>query len=217
MAIPDGLSFDELNKLYEEEHDGDLRSMPFEQFFGEMDLSQEQKRKRIETAREVQTFIRIALMEMYYGMYQGDYGEYDPSETISENYQSLLDKLGVPFTMMLQYRPGELATEITLATMNHPDDSYFFSEDRAMLIAENEANSIWNDAEFQDAILTGKTRKTWVAMKDKRTRETHRKVDGTTLRMDEYFSVGEAMLLYPRMSCEYPEEVVNCRCTLTYS
>ena len=57
MAIPDGLSFDELNKLYVEEHGDNLRSMPFEQFFGEMELSQEQKRKRIDTARDIYEFM----------------------------------------------------------------------------------------------------------------------------------------------------------------
>lgn len=217
MAIPDGLSFDELNKLYVEEHEGNLRSMPFEQFFGEMELSAEQKRRRIDTANDVYAFMLLAIEEMYFETYEGNYGEFDPSGTIRESYQSLLEKLGVPFTVMLQYRPEELAAEVVLATLSHSDDPYFFSEDRAMLIAENEANSIWNDAEFQDAILTGKTRKTWVAIKDKRTRKTHMEVDGATLRIDEYFLVGEAMLLYPRMSCAYPEEVVNCRCTLTYS
>ena len=218
MAIPDGLSFDELNKLYAREKDGDLRSMPFEQFFGEMGISQEQKDKRIDTAEDVKVFMLIALQEMYYEMHEDAYGEYNPSETIRSGYRSLLDRLAIPLTAMFAaLHADELAAEIVSATMNHPDDPYFFSEDRATLIAENEANSIWNDSEFQNAILTGKKHKTWVAIKDKRTRETHRAVDGTTLRIDEYFSVGEAMLLYPRMSCEYPEEVVNCRCTLIYS
>lgn len=218
MTIPDGLSFDELNKLYAREKDGDLRSMPFEQFFGEMGISQEQKDKRIDTAEDVKAFMLIALQEMYYEMHEGAYGEYNPSETIRSGYRSLLDRLAIPLTAMFAaLHADELAAEIVAATMNHSDDPYFFSEDRATLIAENEANSIWNDSEFQDAILTGKKHKTWVAIKDKRTRGTHRAVDGTTLRIDEYFSVGEAMLLYPRMSCEYPEEVVNCRCTLIYS
>lgn len=218
MRIPDGVNFDELNKLYAAEKGDDLRSMPFDQFFGEMGISQEQKDRRIDTAEDIKAFVLIALQEMYYEMHEGDYGEYSPTETIRNGYRSLIDRLAIPLTVMFEaLHPDELATEVVSVTMNHPEDPYFFSEDRATLIAENEANSIWNDSEYQDAILTGKTHKTWVAMKDKRTRDTHRAVDGTTLRIDEYFQVGEAMLLYPRMGCEYPEEVVNCRCTLIYS
>ena len=218
MAIPEGVSFDELNKIYREEKGDNLRSMPFDEFFGEMDLSQEQKERRIETAKDIQEFTLIALASMYLTYLEGGYGYLDTSVYMSEAYRSMLERMGIPLTDYFSSVHAEnVATEIALATMNHSEDPYFYSEDRAMLIAENEANSIWNDSEYEDAILTGKTHKTWVAMKDKKTRDTHREVDGMTVRIDEYFPVGSAMLLYPGMSCEYPEEVVNCRCTLIYS
>lgn len=220
MAIPDGLSFDELNRLYAREKDGDLRSMPFEQFFGEMGISQEQKDKRIDTAEDVKVFMLIALQEMYYEMHEGAYGEYNPSETIRSGYISLLDRLAIPLTAMFAaLHADELAAEIVSATMNHPDDPYFFSEDRATLIAENEANSIWNDSEFQDAILTGKTRKTWHAIMDRRTRDTHRDANGATVPIDEPFEVGDSLLLFPRDESlgASAEEIVNCRCWLTFS
>ena len=217
MAIREGLSFDELNKLYADEKEGDVRSMPFGQFFGEMGISQEQKDRRIDTAEDIKAFILIALREMYYEMHEGEYGEYNPTETIRNGYRSLLDGLAVPLTVLFEaMHPDEVAAEVVSATMNHPEDPYFFSEDRAMLIAENEANSIWNDAEFQDAILTGKTRKTWNAILDKRTRDTHRDINGTTIRIDEYFMVGDSMMMFPRDTNGSAEETVNCRCWLTY-
>lgn len=219
MAIREGLSFDELNKLYAEEKEGDLRSMPFDQFFGEMGISKEQKNKRIDTAEDIKAFILIALREMYYEMHEGEYGEYNPTETIRNGYRSLIDRLAVPLTVMFEaLHPEEVATEVVSATMNHPEDPYFFSEDRAMLIAENEANSIWNDAEFQDAILTGKTHKTWNAILDKRTRDTHRDINGTTIMIVEPFEVGGSLMMYCRdesMGAD-ASEVVNCRCWLTY-
>lgn len=220
MAIPDGLSFDELNKLYEGEHGDNLRSMPFEQYFGEMGLSQEQKDRRIETAREIQGFMRLAIMEMYYELHEGDYGEYDPSGTIMDNYNSLLDRLGIPLTAFFAAMHVEsVASEIQLSTMMHSEDPYFFSEDRAMLIAENEANSIWNDSEHQDAILTGKTRKTWDAIIDKATRDTHRDINGTTIPIDEPFQVGDSLMMYPKDESmgAGAEEIVNCRCSVSYS
>lgn len=219
MTIPDGLSFDELNKLYAREKDGDLRSMPFEQFFGEMGISQEQKDKRIDTAEDVKVFMLIALQEMYYEMHEGVYGEYNPSETIRSGYRSLLDRLAIPLTAMFAaLHADELAAEIVSATINHPDDPYFFSEDRARLIAENEANSIWNDSEFQDAILTGKSRKQWSAIIDKRTRSTHRDANGMVVAITEPFEVGDSFLMYPRDTSlgASADEIVNCRCSVTY-
>lgn len=220
MLIPDGVNFDELNKLYAAEKGDDLRSMPFDQFFGEMGISQEQKDRRIDTAEDIKAFVLIALQEMYYEMHEGEYGEYSPTETIRNGYRSLIDRLAIPLTVMFEaLHPDELATEVVSATMNHPEDPYFFSEDRATLIAENEANSIWNDSEYQDAILTGKTRKTWNAIMDRRTRDTHRDINGTSVLIDEPFFVGDSLMMYPRDESmgASAEEIVNCRCWATYS
>jgi len=220
MAIPDGLSFDELNKLYEAEHEDNLRSMPFEQYFGEMELSREQKDRRIETAREIQSFMRLAIMELYYELHEGEYGEYDPSNTIREGYSSLLNRLNIPLTAFFAAMHVEsVASEIPLSTMMYPDDPYFFSKDRVALIAENEANSIWNDSEHQDAIMSGKTRKTWDAIIDKVTRDTHRDINGVTIPIDEPFQVGDSLMMYPKDESmgAGPEEIVNCRCSVSYS
>lgn len=218
MQIPDGVNFDELNKLYGYEKDGDLRSIPFDQFFGEMGLSKEQLEKRIETAKSIKAFMMIALAELYYEHQEGDYWTYDPAGTIRDNYRSLLGGLAIPLTaLFLATHAEELSADVVDATMRHPDDAYYYSEDRATLIAENEANSIWNDSEYQDAILTGKTRKTWNAIMDRRTRDTHRDINGTTIPIDEYFMVGDSMMLFPRDPSGAPEEIVNCRCWATYS
>lgn len=217
MAIPDGLSFDELNKLYEEEHD--LRSMPFRQFFGEMDLSREQKDKRIQAARDIRKFTRIALMSMYYMRQEGAYNYDEAASEMVKSYNSLIDRLAIPLTAyFLAMHVESTVAEITSATINHPDDPYFFSDDRAMLIAENEANAIYGDSEYADAILSGKTQKTWHAIIDKRTRETHAEVNGTTLPIDVPFEVGDSLLQFATDSSlgASPEELVNCRCSTSY-
>lgn len=213
------INFDELNRRYAKEHGDDLRSMPYDQFFGEMDLSEEQKEKREKTAREIEQFIILALASMYYLEEAGSY-DYGPvMNDISRNYSALLARLGVSLTAFFEASHSDsVAAEIVTATMNHPDDPYFYSEDRAMLIAENEANSIYNDSEYQDAILTGKTRKVWHAIMDNRTRETHRDVNGTDLPIDVPFEVGESLMQFCRdLSLGAgPEEIVNCRCTTLY-
>jgi len=220
MAIPEGLSFDELNKLYSREKEGNLRSMPFEQYFGEMELSQEQKDRRDETAMDVMAFVLIALEEMYLNYMEGSYGYMDVAEEMSRNYSSMLERMGIPLTAYFAAaHANDVATEIALATMNNSEDPYFYSEDRARLIAENEANSIWNDSEHQDAILTGKSRKTWHAIIDKVTRDTHKDINGTTVPINEPFRVGDSLLQYPRDESlgADPKEIVNCRCSVSYS
>lgn len=54
--------------------------------------------------------------------------------------------------------------------------------------------------------------KTWLATDDNRTRQSHRAIDGETVPVNEEFSNG---LMYPADPMGAPEEVYNCRCTLT--
>ena len=212
------LPFDELNRLYKESHRDRLRSMPFKKFFGEMDLSQEQKEKREQTAKDIEEFMLLAVISMYNTMEVGLSDLSDASSSITQRYDALLKRLGIPLTAFFaETHPSAVASEIVSATMNHPDDPYFFSEDRVRLIAENEANSIWNDSQYQDAVDTGKRYKTWRAILDNRTRQTHRDINGTTIPIDQYFVVGNSLMFFPREASADPEEIVNCRCTAIYS
>ena len=217
MRIPDGqLSFDELNKLYSEQ--ANERSMPYDQYFGEMDLSQEQIERRKKTAKRIERFIVPALIMMYNMRQDGTFNYMEVSEEMIQPYENLLKELGIPLTAFFTaIHTQTTVADIIMSTLEHRDDAYYYSIDRAVFIAENEANSIWNDSEYQDAILTGKTMKEWRAILDKRTRETHRIANGTRIPIGEFFQVGNALLLYPKYPCEYPEEVVNCRCSLIYS
>ena len=220
MAIREGLSFDEMNKLYVDEHDGNLRSMPFRQYFGGMDLSREQKDRRIATAREMERFTRMALISMYYLHQEGIYDYSEPAAELAKSYKSMLDRMAVPFTaFFLALHIDSMVNDMVASTVDHPDDPYYFSEDRATLIAENEANSLWNDAEYQDALLTGKSYHTWHAIMDKKTRETHAEVNGMTVPIDEPFEVGDSLMMYQKDTSlgAGPEEIANCRCSVTYS
>jgi len=96
---------------------------------------------------------------------------------------------------------------------------YFNSEDRAEFIAEDEANSIEGYEDFLVAMMRGFTTKTWNTMQDKRVRDTHVKAEGQTVPIGEFFHVGNALLMFPRDTvngADYPEELVNCRCWLTF-
>lgn len=213
------LPFDELNRLYEESHRDRLRSMPFKKFFGEMDLSQEQKEKREQTAKDIEEFMLLAVISMYNTMEVGLSDLSEASRTITQRYDALLKRLNIPMTTFFaNTHVASVASDIVSATMGHTDDPYFFSKDRTRLIAENESNSIWNDSQFEDAHLTRKSRKGWRAIIDSRTRGTHVEVNGTEIPIDQPFEVGESLLMFPRDQSlgADPSEIVNCRCTAYY-
>lgn len=217
--MPEGMTFDELNRLYDREHEGHMRSMPYDEYFGEMDLSEEQIDRRKQTARDIEEFTLFALLSLYYQIQIGAYDYSYVSSGMSSSYNALLERLGTEFTAAFRQQHVDLVvSEIINTTLQNMDDPYVYSEDRARFIAENEANSVWNDAEYEDALLTGKTRKRWSAILDKRTRDTHRDVNGADIPISELFVVGDSLMAYPRDDAHGAgaEEIVNCRCSVIY-
>ena len=86
----------------------------------------------------------------------------------------------------------------------------------AMRIARTEAHRIQTKASM-NACEKAKSKgadvvKQWDAAMDKRTRDSHREVDGEVRELEESFSNG---LMYPGDPSGRPEEVINCRCALT--
>lgn len=86
---------------------------------------------------------------------------------------------------------------------------------RAMRITRTEGNRISNESAY-DASMSAKDKgadvvKSWDAALDKRTRDSHRQVDGEIRELDEKFSNG---MMYPSDPAGGASEVVNCRCAL---
>ena len=218
--IPAGISFDELNSLYNETHADDMRSMPYEEYFGDMDLTEEQKDQRAETAKNIEEFTIYALMSLFFMRQEGAFDYVAVSADMIDEYNALLDRIGGRHTSAFSgFHVQNIVSEIIMATIGHPDDAYFYSEDRARVIAENEANAIWNDSEFAEAVFSGKTQKRWIAIIDRVTRDSHRAVNGTVLPIMEPFVVGDSLMMYPHDSETFgagAEEIVNCRCSVIY-
>lgn len=91
-------------------------------------------------------------------------------------------------------------------------------QERAIEVAQNEANSIFNIAEYDDAVSKGYTKKTWITEGDSKVRETHQEVDFTTVDIDKPFDVGNCQMLYPKDISlgATADEIVNCRCSVYY-
>ena len=195
------------------------RSLPFEVFFGEMELTEEQKRNRI---RAAELFDEMMLALMYDIDMHREMGiPIDAAAMADQLYQSYLEQLTALSVVLDLYLIGyaqKFAESVLETTEKYANDPWFLSEDRAVMIAENEANAVYGHEEFEDAIREGYTTKIWVTMKDKRVRETHREVDEHEIPIDEPFAVGGSLLLYPKDETydPDPEETVNCRCSIRF-
>lgn len=201
------MKFDELNKL-------------FGAYFKVMDISEEDKKKRIDYAFlfydavwYVLTMIRVEQ--------ERDRLQDKESYRVSLEYR-IRDSLtydeieDIPYEEVDEYIKT-VTEDIIDTTFRHLDEEYFLSERRAILIAQNEANTVMNGADFFNAKKSGKTHKQWIAELDEKTREWHFEVDGTFIPIDEKFKVGDDEMRFPHDPMASPENIVNCRCTCIYS
>lgn len=92
-------------------------------------------------------------------------------------------------------------------------------ERRGETIARTETHGAAENTSFGAAGAVNRNQpltKTWLATLDDRTRDTHADADGQTVAYDEPFDVGGDSLDYPGDPSGSAEEVVNCRCSVTY-
>lgn len=91
---------------------------------------------------------------------------------------------------------------------------------RASLIATTETTRAANAGALAAAIQAEQTlgplTKQWNDSKDHRVRETHEQIDGTRLPLMQPFIVGGFPLMYPSEPFGPPEEVIGCRCDLSF-
>lgn len=205
-------TFDEARKTGRE-------TIPYDIYFGEMDLSEAEIKKRVAFAEDFEEgmlyiFALIAVMrqnqymnrEFLFAQMRGRY------EQIAGKY------MGLDTYMMEHIRTfAEEAIDTTLRRMD--EDDYFTSQDRAVLISQNETNTSLNYAQYAQAIKDGKTRKRWVSERDKKVRKTHQAADGQEQEIGNAFFVGDSLMMFPRDVETFGasgEETVNCRCTVKY-
>ncbi|MGN6248955.1 MAG: phage minor head protein [Ginsengibacter sp.] len=97
------------------------------------------------------------------------------------------------------------------------------SSERARLIARTENLTASNYASYVQATKTGLLmKKRWLSAKDGRVRNSHRKIDGICIDMEDYFIVGNSKILIPGARIQQnglptpAKEIVNCRCVVLY-
>lgn len=92
-------------------------------------------------------------------------------------------------------------------------------EEHAINVAKNEANTVLNMLEYDNAVSSGCVTKTWLTENDDKVRYTHKSIDGQTIAIDGVFIVGNSQMRFPKDSGlgANPSEFVNCRCSLQYN
>ena len=200
--------FNELNTML---------SIPYEEYFSDMDLTPQEIKKRTslaENIEEVMLFIFALLSVMrQHGYINKDYA-------VSELKRQYMDiaKQYVTIDNYIENYINRFSEEIIDTTLRHIDEEWYLSNDRSMLIAENESNSAFNHYDYVKAVKSGKTRKMWLTERDDRVRKTHQEVNGIRIPINEPFVVGNSLLLYPKDETynPEPEQVMGCRCTVKY-
>lgn len=206
------MEFDELNKPIKY-----IRSEPFQKYFGVMNLTDDEKEKRIELAEKLEDlmlfiFALISLM-IESGLIDKNYIELELNKRYTEVLRKHMDA-----DKYLQHYVKQFSNTFMQTTFDGINDSWYLSSDRAVFIAENESETTWNYDEYRQAIESKKTMKQWIDIEDRKERKTHREVGGTSIPIEEVFVVGNSLMRYPKDTLFGAEakEIINCRCTIRY-
>lgn len=205
-------NFDELNVMV-----GMKRSEEFSDYFGAMDLDENDEKKRITLAERLEDNFLLVLA-LLFTMQQYESIEWEEIRVKFEMaYRNGLNGF-IEIDEYLDLYIQKFSYDMVESTQNHIDEPYYYSHDRARFSAENESNSSWNYADYQAAIQSGKTKKKWVDVRDKRERETHRKVGGTDKPIGEPFIVGSSLMQFAKDTSlgASSSEIINCRCKTIY-
>ena len=198
------MKFDELNKL-------------FGAYFELMAISKEDKKKRVDCAFFFYDAVWYVLTMIRLENEKGRLADKeDYRQSLEYRIIDKLDETDIPYDEEYIKNITEDIIDTTFRHIDYEDD-YFLSQDRAVLIAQNEANTVMNGVDFFNAKKSGKTHKQWIAQIDEVTREAHILVDGTFIPIDEMFQVGNDLMRFPHDYNASAENVVNCRCSCVYS
>ena len=207
------MKIDELNTLTQEVFDyQDF----IEHYFDPMQISKKQKKERKELARELMDIV------LYFLIWCDEFPEQAKTEDVQREFENLYKEkvfgYAEPSTFFDKYIPL-LISQLIETTLKHPGEEYFTSVERAATIACNESNTVFGSQELADAKALGKKYKQWNTELDERVRPTHQEVEGVKIPIDDLFVVGESLMEFPKDTLHGadPQEIVNCRCSLSFS
>ena len=221
---------DRLNNLITELDE--TENFTYEDYFSVMDISKSDKEKRKDFAEKVED-VMLFIFALYLLMKQNNMENPDyVKNQLQDRYKAVIDG----YVTIDEYIDDYVKefTDDVIDTMDRHirsdiDDSektekqkeneeYYTSDLRAMYIAANEANSVFNYDDYRQAVKNGKTLKRWITEQDNKVRKTHKEVNGLAVPIDRPFAVGESLLMFPHDISlgASMKEIANCRCTVEY-
>lgn len=222
---------DELNVFKEKDPLREIEDRIFDyrqfikEYFDPMDISEDQKEERRKLANEMfNVFLFLfSLVEL------SEENGYSNLEYLSTQFELEFAPLVMGYSRNDDYigryidKVSKDVVRTTVEGVKKPlgsaEREFATSDKRAAYAAVNEANSVENYEELQEAIESGYTHKRWCTMLDKRVRDTHRILEGKTIPIEDYFEVGDDLLLCPRDEGNCINNlgnIANCRCSLKY-
>lgn len=212
-------NIDELNQYDRIYTDKELEKILTE-YYDLMDIDEDQKEKRKDLAKDFRNAM-LFLFALAYIAYENDYFSYEYLliQFRTQYADVLLDHIkNDPYIERYFQKVTEDLVQTTFDHFNPEGKDYWTSDERAIIVGENEANSVLNYSELQDAIEAGYEFKTWRTELDNRVRDSHKEKEGVTIPIDEYFQFDDCEMLFPH---DYDngtaEQLANCRCTVKYS
>lgn len=213
-------SYDELNI-----RPNNRRSEPYKEYFSKMSISDKEKQERIAFSEQMEEVVLYILALIETTIESGETKREYIQTQFYDKYLDVIASYMLIDTYIKQYTLGvtKQIIDATFERFSSEDksitDDYYLSNDRAMFISECEANSILNYRQYSKAVKSGKAKKKWIDVGDKRERKTHLEVGGITLPIGEPFSVGDSLLQFPKDTSlgASTDEIVNCRCSIQYS
>lgn len=191
--------------------------LSIDEYFDEMDLTEKEKKKRKTFAEDMEEamifiFALFSIMKQYDKINK----EFIISQ-LKERYSEIVLQY-MDIDKYLDDYISNFSKEMVDVTLRHIDEPFYLSEDRSILISENETNGIFNYQEFSEAVKAGKKKKRWITERDNKVRETHAEVNGVTIPINQPFVVGDSLMMFPKdmsLNAEM-EQIANCRCTIQY-
>lgn len=194
------------------------KAEPPKEYFGKMDLNEEQVEKRLQYTKKANELFDVILILLLTMNERGETNFFYAKSLLESWILSLVAEFTTPDDYLMDYAT-DTAYNFVDTTNKHIDEPWYTSSDRALYNAENGANDVLNYTEYKEAIEAGKTEKRWITEKDNRVRKSHKAVTQKPIPILEYFRVGMAQMRFPKdyeLAAAFPEELINCRCTIEY-
>lgn len=193
------------------------RSEPFDTYFGDMDLTDEEKEKRIKAAEDLDDLMLFIFALISVMRENNEIDKDYIALQINNRYMEILQGY-MEVDEYLKSYVRQFSNTFIHTTFDSIDDSWYLSSDRSRFIAENESNNTCSYDEYTQAVKDGKTRKEWITMRDRKVRHSHKEIDGKILGISEQFVVGDSLMNFPRDETFSPSarQVISCRCSIKY-